>query len=186
MTITSKLLLTITLLASTAATAAAQTYDPVMVQAYYAALQIEHDDDESDDPIVRLRDAMQIMHDHGIYPPNYPPPSEINTDYAAVARTEGTGCFLYYDDEAGEWRERCSDYHTMRCNTQKQIDDLTSAMNGANFFTNFYGSAAFYAGMVGHIPARNIFTGLGLFFAWTSQYAESRLRDMEINRCPTP
>ena len=166
-------------------TASAQ-YDPVMVQAYYAALQIQHDDQEGADPLVRLRDAMWTAHNYGIYPPNFPRPWEIRTDYEMEERTEGTGCFYYYDDEAGEWRERCSEYRTYRCNTVSQIEDLQSAQNGANWFAAFYGSAAWYAGAVGHRPAQTVFGGLAAFFTWTSLYAEHRLAQMELNRCERP
>ena len=133
-------------------------------------------DDQSPDVI---KHALSVMRRHGL---EAAAPGNISTD--PEERTEGEGCYYYYDAEAGEWRERCSDYRTYRCYTHYQIDYMREVQDGARQAGFFYGGAAIFAGSIGaQRPYGIVFAAISFGFNWHAYNVGKQIERMEAAKC---
>jgi hypothetical protein len=94
----------------------------------------------------------------------------------------GTESRCYWvEDENGEWQERCSDFHTLGCKSDRQIRDMTNAKDQMMFLGLFYQGAAVVAGGLGNVPVATLFGGMSVFFQGAEMSIQYRLDRTE--RC---
>ena len=159
---------------------AQMTYDEA-VQAYYAANQIASEVwVDNPNQLEAARHAMMIARNWGIHPPGFEPSTLDPSVWDGDGTTTETRC-IWVEDENGEWQERCSEYHTYGCHSERAIRDMTNAKDATGWFSWFYAGAAVYAAGVGQVPAGLFLGGISWMFDGMSRAIGSHLEQSQ--RC---
>ena len=134
----------------------------------------------------KVRHWLWILHDHGIYPGNFPRPWAIGIDNDMRETSYCVGCFWAYNEDTGQWEERGGEWHTMRCATPKQIEDERSLAHGAYWMSWVWGGAAATAGFFLRPDLAYWFGLHAMAMSASNHILSDRVARMEANQCVTP